>query len=284
MSPSSLPDGVALHERITRNGQLVYDGLMGMAQRSTVDPNLMIGYVRVSTDEQADSGLGLAAQRAAVTTEAEKRGWTLVAVYEDAESGKSLDRPGLAEALAAVEAGEAAGIVVAKLDRLSRSVERLRHLDGAGSEEEVESRRLRPRHRPFNTFWEVHRECDGLRCGVGTGHHRPANQGRTGGEASTGGEAWTTFGPPKRCRGANHCIEERWRGPIDDCSTTQRRGRSDGTRWSPMARFNGQGGRPGQWRRRVAPVGVDRLVTRGGPSGAACGSPRVTADGGSAPV
>ena len=82
----------------------------------------MIGYVRVSTDEQADSGLGLAAQRAALAAEAEKRGWTMVDVYEDAQSGKSLDRPGLAEALAAVEEGRAAGILVAKLDRLSRSL------------------------------------------------------------------------------------------------------------------------------------------------------------------
>jgi DNA invertase Pin-like site-specific DNA recombinase len=82
----------------------------------------MVGYVRVSTDEQADSGLGLAAQRAAIDAEAARRGWTLVAVHEDALSGKSLDRPGLAAALATIEAGEAAGIVVAKLDRLSRSL------------------------------------------------------------------------------------------------------------------------------------------------------------------
>ena len=82
----------------------------------------MVGYIRLSTDEQADSGLGLAAQRAAVTAEAERRGWTLVAIHSDAQSGKSLDRPGLAAALASIEAGEAAGIVVAKLDRLSRSL------------------------------------------------------------------------------------------------------------------------------------------------------------------
>jgi DNA invertase Pin-like site-specific DNA recombinase len=87
-----------------------------------VDPNLMIGYIRVSTDEQADSGLGMAAQRAAVTAEAERRGWMIAAIHEDTLSGKGLDRPGLAAALAAVEAGDAAGIVVAKLDRLSRSL------------------------------------------------------------------------------------------------------------------------------------------------------------------
>jgi DNA invertase Pin-like site-specific DNA recombinase len=82
----------------------------------------MVGYVRVSTDEQADSGLGLAAQRATVAAEADKREWTLLAIHEDAQSGKSLDRPGLTAALAAVEKGEAAGIIVAKLDRLSRSL------------------------------------------------------------------------------------------------------------------------------------------------------------------
>lgn len=82
----------------------------------------MVGYVRVSTDEQADSGAGLAAQRTAVVAEAERRGWSLLAIHEDALSGKSMARPGLAAALASVESGEAAGIVVAKLDRLSRSL------------------------------------------------------------------------------------------------------------------------------------------------------------------
>ena len=54
-----------------------------------------MGYVRVSTEEKADSGLGLATQRAAAAAEAERRGWTVAAVYEDTLSGKNLDRPGL---------------------------------------------------------------------------------------------------------------------------------------------------------------------------------------------
>ena len=84
----------------------------------------MVGYLRVSTDEQADSGLGLAAQRSAIEAECGRRGWTLAAVHTDAGiSGKSVvNRPGLTEALAAVDTGAAAGIVVAKLDRLSRSL------------------------------------------------------------------------------------------------------------------------------------------------------------------
>jgi len=84
----------------------------------------MVGYVRVSTEEQSASGLGLKAQRSAIKSEAERRGWVLVDIYEDrAASGKSLKgRPALTEALAQIERGEAEGLVVAKLDRLSRSL------------------------------------------------------------------------------------------------------------------------------------------------------------------
>jgi DNA invertase Pin-like site-specific DNA recombinase len=81
------------------------------------------GYVRVSTQEQSDSGAGLEAQRQAIEAEAARREWELVSVYVDVGvSGKSLNRPGLADALAAVENGDAAAIIVQKLDRLSRSV------------------------------------------------------------------------------------------------------------------------------------------------------------------
>lgn len=95
----------------------------------TSDAQRVVGYVRVSTEEQADSGAGLAAQRSAIAAEAARRGWQLVAIYEDAAaSGKSLSgRTGLQAALIAVEGGEAGALVVAKLDRLSRSL-----LDFAG--------------------------------------------------------------------------------------------------------------------------------------------------------
>jgi len=83
-----------------------------------------VGYVRVSTSEQADSGLGLQAQRSSIRAEAQRRGWTLVGIEEDAgASGKSLvGRAGLEAALALVEAGDAEALIVAKLDRLSRSL------------------------------------------------------------------------------------------------------------------------------------------------------------------
>ena len=46
----------------------------------------VVGYIRVSTAEQADSGAGLDAQRAAIALEAERRGWQLLEVFEDAGS------------------------------------------------------------------------------------------------------------------------------------------------------------------------------------------------------
>jgi DNA invertase Pin-like site-specific DNA recombinase len=80
------------------------------------------GYVRCSTTEQHDSGLGLAAQRAAIRAEARRHGWKLTAIYEDVASGRSLrQRPGLEAAFDAVANGTADGLIVSKLDRLSRS-------------------------------------------------------------------------------------------------------------------------------------------------------------------
>jgi DNA invertase Pin-like site-specific DNA recombinase len=83
----------------------------------------VLGYVRVSTDEQSDSGAGLEAQRRAIKVECKRRGWQLVDVIEDAGfSAKDLRRPGIQAALQALEKGDARALVAAKLDRLSRSM------------------------------------------------------------------------------------------------------------------------------------------------------------------
>jgi DNA invertase Pin-like site-specific DNA recombinase len=82
----------------------------------------VIGYARVSTEEQGVSGAGLAAQRLAIEDECARRGWGFLRVEEEVLSGKNLKRPRLQAALAACRAGESSGIVVAKLDRLSRSL------------------------------------------------------------------------------------------------------------------------------------------------------------------
>ena len=84
----------------------------------------VVGYIRVSTEEQALSGAGLDAQRAAIVGEVERRGWQLAGMFEDAGvSGKSMTgRHGLEAAIETVERHEAQALVVAKLDRLSRSL------------------------------------------------------------------------------------------------------------------------------------------------------------------
>jgi DNA invertase Pin-like site-specific DNA recombinase len=79
------------------------------------------GYLRVSTNEQADSGAGLAAQRLAIQAEADRRGWQSIEWVEDAGwSGKSLERPGIAGLLPRLRADDT--LCVSKLDRLSRSL------------------------------------------------------------------------------------------------------------------------------------------------------------------
>src|SRR5690242_14285593 len=82
----------------------------------------VVGYVRVSTEEQGLRGAGLEAQRRAIKAECERRGWQLVRIDQDVLSARSMNRPGLRSALDECRSGEVSGIVVAKLDRLSRSL------------------------------------------------------------------------------------------------------------------------------------------------------------------
>lgn len=83
----------------------------------------VVAYRRVSTEEQADSGAGLAAQESAIRAECERRGLPLLAMHTDAGvSGKSLVRPALTAALEDLDAGRGDVLMVAKLDRLTRSV------------------------------------------------------------------------------------------------------------------------------------------------------------------
>lgn len=94
-----------------------------MARRKTNRTPGVIGYVRVSTEEQASSGLGLRAQRSAIRAECNRRGLSLLVVHEDAgASAKTLDRPGMSAALDDLERGQGDVLMVAKLDRLTRSV------------------------------------------------------------------------------------------------------------------------------------------------------------------
>ena len=85
----------------------------------------ILGYVRVSTDRQADEGLGLEVQENAIRSWCSARNFELVLLHRDEGLSGSLDfgdRPGLAAALSAIESGEADTLVVHKLDRLARSL------------------------------------------------------------------------------------------------------------------------------------------------------------------
>jgi len=90
------------------------------------------GYVRVSTDEQAERH-GLDAQRAAITSTAEQRGWDVQWIEDAGWSGSTLDRPGMADLLRRVRRSDV--IVVSRLDRLSRSL-----VDFAGLMEDANRR------------------------------------------------------------------------------------------------------------------------------------------------
>jgi len=90
-----------------------------------------ISYLRVSTQRQGKSGLGLEAQRAAVESYLNGGKWKLVAEFVEVESGRRADRPELAKALALCRAHRAA-LVVAKVDRLARSQGFLSRLLEAG--------------------------------------------------------------------------------------------------------------------------------------------------------
>jgi DNA invertase Pin-like site-specific DNA recombinase len=80
-----------------------------------------VSYYRVSTAQQGASGLGLEAQRQAVSRHVAGAGGAIVAEFQEIESGKKNDRPEIAAALAACRLSRAV-LVIAKLDRLARNV------------------------------------------------------------------------------------------------------------------------------------------------------------------
>jgi site-specific DNA recombinase len=85
-----------------------------------------LGYVRVSTDRQAEQGVSLEAQEAKIRAMATVQGARLLEVIVDGgESAKSLNRAGLQRLIALVDGGKVDAVIVAKLDRLTRSVKDL---------------------------------------------------------------------------------------------------------------------------------------------------------------
>jgi site-specific DNA recombinase len=91
--------------------------------QQTTAPKTAIGYVRVSTQEQATDGVSLDAQRDRLRTYCKLNGIKLIDIKADeGYSGSNLDRPGLQAALQMIRRGRVNTLIVAKLDRLSRSL------------------------------------------------------------------------------------------------------------------------------------------------------------------
>lgn len=90
-----------------------------------------VSYLRVSTQRQGRSGLGVEAQRESVATYLNGGKWTLLQEFVEVESGKQNDRPKLQEAMALCRV-YGATLVIARIDRLSRDAAFLLSLQNAG--------------------------------------------------------------------------------------------------------------------------------------------------------
>jgi site-specific DNA recombinase len=102
---------------------------MGRRRRNNGGATELVAYLRVSTTEQADSGLGLDAQRRSVEQYAALYKLAVSElIVDDGYSAKDLDRPGMRRVIELLDRGQVAGVIVAKLDRLTRSVRDVGHL------------------------------------------------------------------------------------------------------------------------------------------------------------
>lgn len=92
-----------------------------------------VSYIRVSTAKQGASGLGLEAQKEAITRYLNGGNWEVLSEFIEVESGKNSDRPQLTRALQHCQM-TGATLVIAKLDRLSRDLHFISSLQKAGIE------------------------------------------------------------------------------------------------------------------------------------------------------
>ncbi len=93
----------------------------------------VISYVRVSTQRQGESGLGLEAQREAVAVYCKAHGFSLIEEFVEVESGRKTCRPVLLRALQAAKRAKAV-LLIAKIDRLARNVAFIANMMEAGVE------------------------------------------------------------------------------------------------------------------------------------------------------
>ncbi len=94
-----------------------------MRGRRTEKTRISVGYCRVSTQEQAEQGVSLDAQRSRLQAVAQSHDLQLAETFsDDGFSGATLDRPAMKRLLALIERREVASVFVVKLDRLTRSL------------------------------------------------------------------------------------------------------------------------------------------------------------------
>lgn len=100
-----------------------------IATSQSEQQHVVVGYVRVSTEEQAEQGLGLQAQRDRIAAYCLARGWQLAGIIEDAGvSASTLERPGMERVRSIMRRKLAHAVVALKLDRLTRRVADLQEL------------------------------------------------------------------------------------------------------------------------------------------------------------
>jgi len=109
-----------MYQRRTSNGPTTNVALGGFQQEAP--KTRAVGYVRVSTELQAQEGVSLDAQRDRIRAYCKGNGIELVAILTDDTSGETMERPGLQKALAMLDSEAANSFVVVKLDRLTRSL------------------------------------------------------------------------------------------------------------------------------------------------------------------
>ena len=85
----------------------------------------VVGYLRVSTEHQTNEN-----QRIRIKEFAERRGWNLIRIYEDIESGKKRKRPGLDELLKDARKDQFGKVLSVRVDRISRNMKDLTEIAG----------------------------------------------------------------------------------------------------------------------------------------------------------
>lgn len=240
-----------------------------MCRKKTAPTGRAVGYVRVSTDHQEESGLGLEAQREAIRAHCQRAGLRLGAILEDAgvSGAKDIDkRPGLAAAIAALGPGDA--LVVAKRDRLARSqflmqlLERdlglrgCRIVSAAGEGTDIDGPMADVFRQILDAFAQFERAQAVFRTAKALAVKRARGE-KTGGHVPYGYAVQEVGG----CRVLAACDKESLRLRI------MRALRREGCSYREVAGFAEEAGWPTRTGARWSHVVVRRILERAGPGG-----------------